>query len=105
MRIARQALTSPHSAKGAGGADVAGTGISPLSVQNQYAQEGAGPIYGQTSISQNPSFDIAPDIDSPEMDRWLEQNRPNSEQPLDMDRINRNIQRLREQLKPILRGA
>lgn len=86
----------------------AGTDIPSLRLQDKYAQEGGGPLFGQTTVSSTPSFNVAPDIDSPEMDAWLEQlkSAPGYQpQPLDMDRINRNIQKVRGQVQSILKGA
>lgn len=37
----------------------AGTDIPSLRLQDKYAQESGGPLFGQTSISANPSFDLS----------------------------------------------
>ena len=52
----------------------AGTDILDFGIQQAYAQKEGGPVLEQT-IAGSPSFEMAPDIDSPEVDRWLEQER------------------------------
>lgn len=49
--------------------------IPDLRLQNKYAQEFAGPLVGETLISGTPSFEVPPDIDSPVVDRWIENRR------------------------------
>jgi hypothetical protein len=75
----------------------AGTDIPDFRVQQEYAQEGGGPLIEGTQISADPSFDLmGPDIDSPEVDNWIRNSRP---QPrLNMDRLNENIRRVRSSL-------
>ena len=87
----------------------AGTDIPSRRFQDEYAQEGGGPLYNNTSISSTPSFDImGPDIDSPEMDAWLRkiQSAPGHVPPkVDMNRLQRNMERLRREIQPILKGV
>lgn len=54
----------------------AGTDIPSRRIQNQYGQESGGPLINQTLISRDPSFKInePPDIDSPTVDRWIEES-------------------------------
>jgi len=75
----------------------AGEGIPDFRVQQEYAQEAGGPLIEGTQISADPSFDLmGPDIDSPEVDDWIRNSRP---QPrLNMDRLNQNIRRVRSSL-------
>lgn len=53
-----------------------GETVPDLRLQNKYAQEFGGPLVGETLISGTPSFEVPPDIDSPIVDRWI-QNRRN----------------------------
>jgi hypothetical protein len=87
----------------------AGTDIPSLRMQDRYAQETGGPLLNQSLISATPSFDtMGPDIDSPEVDEWIKQLKSAPgyvDQPLDMDRIQRNINKLRGIVQPILKKA
>jgi hypothetical protein len=80
----------------------AGTDIPDFRVQDQYAQEQGGPLINETTVSKTPSFETLPDIDSPVIDRDINQYRQQfGPSKLDMNQLNQNIQRLRQ----IIRGA
>ena len=106
----------------------AGTGIRPLHLQNREEQEAGGPIFNQfsasgtpdfesmgfipggTTIAGSPSFDInmPPDIDSPEVDAWLEEyrNSPGPKPPpITGDQVLRNLQRLRKSYRSGINGV
>lgn len=78
-----------------GGADIADFGV-----QANYAQQAGGPLMGQTLIAGSPSFDLAPDIDSPIVDRWIreyDQRNPGKRQP-DLNEIRRRMPAIRSRL-------
>lgn len=82
----------------------AGTNIPAMSLQNKYAQESGSPFVEKTEISSSPSFDLmGPDIDSPTVDEWIK-NLPDKPLP-SPEQMKRNIQKIRDQVRPILRGA
>jgi hypothetical protein len=52
--------------------------------------------------ASSPSFEVAPDIDSPEVDRWVEEKiRTRGPVKFNPEDVRRNIQRLR----PLIRGV
>lgn len=51
-----------------------GTDVPNFQVGQAYEQQEGGPIFEQM-FAGGPSFDMAPDIDDPIIDRWLEQER------------------------------
>ena len=78
----------------------AGTGISDLRVQNEYAQEAGGPLIESYEISADPSFDLmGPDIDSPVVDKWIQNTRPQPRIP--RDRLLENIRRVRGMVRGV----
>lgn len=82
----------------------AGTNIPAMRLQSKYAQEKGGPLVNTTEISSSPSFDLmGPDIDSPVVDEWIK-NIPSRPLP-SPEQMQRNIKKIREQVRPILRGA
>lgn len=85
-----------------------GSDIPPRHIQSSYAQESGGPLQGQTLISSDPSFSVYPDIDSPEVDRWVEglRSQPGYKPAkLDMNRFNQRLIDLRDEVHRTLRGA
>jgi hypothetical protein len=54
----------PTLAEGSGGAYAAGTGMEPAGFAYDYA--------APQQVAGSPSFDLAPDIDSPAVDRWIQ---------------------------------
>lgn len=57
----------PTLAEGSGGAYAAGTGMEPTGFAYDYVTP--------QQIAGSPSFDLAPDIDSPAVDRWIQEVR------------------------------
>lgn len=83
----------------------AGSDIPSLRLQDKYAQEQGGPLVDQTLISASPSFDIPPDIDSPEIDAWVEDIRrrqgPTVLPPNIKELINQRAKNWRSRLKGV----
>lgn len=78
-----------------------GTNIPSLRMQDKYAQESGGPLFGQTSISANPSFDVVPDIDSPIVDRWIQESKaqnPVTKPGPTMEELRRRMPAIRSRL-------
>jgi hypothetical protein len=78
----------------------AGTDIPDLRVQDEYAQEAGGPLIESYEISADPSFDLmGPDIDSPVVDKWIQNTRPQPRIP--RDRLLENIRRVRGMVRGV----
>ena len=78
----------------------AGTDIPDLRVQDEYAQEAGGPLIENYEISADPSFDLmGPDIDSPVVDKWIQNTRPQPRIP--RDRLLENIRRVRGMVRGV----
>jgi hypothetical protein len=59
----------------------------------------------QLRLSQA-SFQVPPDIDSPVVDGWIEEHRrTHGPTKIDLDQLQRNMERLRQIVGPIIRGA
>lgn len=61
--------------KGMQGYSQKGTDIPSLRLESEYQQQEGGPLFEKQTIAGSPSFNIAPDIDSPAVDRWIKEVR------------------------------
>lgn len=61
--------------KGMQGYSQKGTDIPALRLESEYQQQEGGPLFEKQTIAGSPSFNIAPDIDSPSVDRWIKEVR------------------------------
>lgn len=50
-----------------------GDDIPSFRFQEKYGKEQGGPLVGEQLISRSPSFSIPPDIDSPVVDKWIQE--------------------------------